>query len=76
MLAVCAFAQLSLGAEPEFQAAHNKQTSNLLDYTIKFPEELDAPYSLDDPPCKTFTDEQKRRQIVDGERILAEILAA
>lgn len=61
---------------PEIQAADTAKNSGLLNYTIKYPEELHAPYSLDAPPCKTFTDEQKRKQIADGERILAEIVAA
>lgn len=57
-------------------ATSNKKTNRLLDYTIKYPEELDTPYSLDAPHRKTFREEEKQRQIADGERILAELLAA
>lgn len=70
ILAVCVLGRLSLVADTD------KKTNRLLNYTIQYPEELNAPFSLDDPPCKTFTEEQKQHQIAEGQRILAEILAA
>ena len=61
---------------PELHAADHTKKISPLDYTIQYPEELNAPFSLDAPPCKTFTVVEKQKQIADGERILAEIVAA
>ena len=38
--------------------------------------ELDIPYSAANPPGPAFTAEEKRRQLVDGQRIRGEIVAA
>ena len=40
------------------------------------PAELDIPYSPDNPPGPTFTDKEKRQQLIDGQRIRSEIVAA
>lgn len=43
---------------------------------VPAPTELDIPYSPDNPPGPSFTDEVKQRQLADGQRVRAEIVAA
>ncbi|MEY5026583.1 MAG: hypothetical protein RLZZ244_2111 [Verrucomicrobiota bacterium] len=43
---------------------------------VPSPAELDIPYSSDNPPGPQFTEEERRQQRRDGERIRSEILEA
>lgn len=48
----------------------------LLHNKFSYPTELDVPYSFENPPCKSFSEEQKEKQIADGNRIYEQIIAA
>lgn len=50
--------------------------ANAAPWTPPNPRELDIPYSPDNPPGPTFTDEEKQRQLAEGQRIRGEIIAA
>ncbi len=43
---------------------------------IPTPAALDVPYSAENPPGPTFSEAEKRQQVIDGQRIRAEILEA
>ncbi len=44
--------------------------------TVSYPTELDVPYSFENPPCRSFSEAEKQKQIEDGNRIIQEIIKA